>query len=137
MRNVMVILAAVAGVVAAIVLGIMAAAGVSIFSANVQARVAKATLNPGVTIAVFNPQNKLQSQAYFENTYADFKGFLTQIRIVRAGGASAYNQTNLQGLRLECVQTAQAYNAASRSISTEAFKTADLPVALDSGRCAS
>lgn len=120
----------------AITIGIMVAAGaLTIFNANIQAHVAKATLAPGVTVAVFNPNNKLQSQAYFENTYADFAGFLEQIKIVKAG-SSVTRDADLQGLRLECVQTAQAYNAAARSIAVAPFRTADLPYRLNAARCA-
>lgn len=133
-----IVFGAVLGVVslAALIMGVMVAAGaISIFGANVRAEVAKQTLAPGVTVAVFNPQNKLQSQAYFENTYADFNGFLTQIKIVKVSTA-ATRDTDLQGLRLECVQTAQAYNAAARSIATQAFRSVDLPTRLVASRCA-
>jgi hypothetical protein len=131
-------LIAIGGFLALIVIilgGMVAAGALSIFGANVNAIVAKQTLNPGVTVAVFNPQNKLQSQAYFENTYADFTGFLAQIRIVKAS-VSPTKQQDLEGLRLECVSTAQAYNAASRSISTAPFLSVDLPYRLNSARCA-
>jgi hypothetical protein len=108
-------LAAVAGVVVVtigILFLILWAAGIGVFSTNVQAHVAKATLNPNVTIQVFNANNKIQSQGYFESLNADYQGFIAKIEIEKAlikSDNSAFNQTNLAGLRQECVDTAEKF----------------------------
>lgn len=128
------------GFTAAIVVLILWSAGVSVFAAHVNARLAKATLNSKVTAQVFQPNNKLQSQGYFETLDTDFKGFLEKIviqkqTIAAPGGDSPYNQANLNGLKLLCVDTVEHYNAAALSISSQAFRSADLPPTLDATKC--
>lgn len=123
----------------AVPLLVMYAAGVGIFSAKVQAVVAKKTLNSKVTSQVFNANNKIQSQGYFEGLNADFRKYLVQIKIQKeavASDPSSYNKTNLLGLRQECVNTVADYNAAAKSISSAPFRSANLPYQLNAARCA-
>lgn len=132
-------LAAIAGGAVLLIALILFVASTTVFSAHVNAVVAKKTLNSKVTSQVFNPNNKIQSQGYFETLNANFEGYLTSIKIQRdlvVRDDSPFNETNLTAMRLGCVQTAQDYNAASRSISSEAFKSADLPYTINSARCA-
>src|SRR5207244_4403466 len=115
-----------------------AIAGIGIFSAKVQAIVAKKTLNSRVTTQVFQPQNKVQSQGYFEALYADYRGYLAKISIQKSlvkSDPSQFNQENLAGIRQQCVDNVQQYNAAARSIASQAFRSVDLPAQLDPIPC--
>lgn len=134
---------AIAGIVILVLVGIvtliLVAAGVTIFSTKVSAYTAKKTLANREVTQVFNPTNALESQAYFESLRANFNGFLVKIvvqKTVVAGDNSPYNQANLAGMRQECIDAAQSYNAAALSISSEAFRTVDLPYQLNAARCA-
>jgi len=138
MKNTIAVIGGAIAVTAVVIVLILWAAGIGIFSAHVQAVVAKKTLDSKVTVQVFNANNKIQSQGYFESLNADFHGYLVKIKFqkaVVADDSSSYNKTNLLGLRQQCVDTAQTYNAAALSISSQAFLSADLPPTLDPTPC--
>ncbi len=123
---------------ALIVVLILWSAGLSIFSAHVQATIAKKTLGSKVTVQVFNANNKIQSQGYFEALNADVNGFVAKAKVQKtlvSSDPSQFNKANLAGLEQECIDAAQQYNAAALSISSQAFRSADLPYQLDAGRC--
>jgi hypothetical protein len=118
-----------------VVIAVFWAVGVfgTIFGAHVNAFIAKKTVNSNVIAQVFSASNKIQSQGYFEALRADFNGFLAKIKI--QPDVTAYDKANLNGLRLECVDAAQQYNAAALSISQAPFRSADLPYQLDVTLC--
>jgi hypothetical protein len=130
------------GILAAgiLLIAVLWAVGVfgTIFGAHVNAFVAKKTLQPRIQQQVFNPNNAISSQAYFETLNTDYEGYLIKIKIAKQlfkSFPTTINQTNLAGVRTICITTAQRYNAAARSILSSQFITADLPTQLDAATC--
>jgi hypothetical protein len=88
--------------------------------------------------------NRIQQQAFFEQTKADFDGTLAKLPIaVQASEAAkgskheAEREIELTGLRQHCVDIAADYNARSRETYTAAdWKAVDLPQSLDPALCA-
>ena len=84
---------------------------------------------------VNDPNNRIFAQEYFEELYADVLGYAVQIQVVAATvEADPTNDkaaTDLQGLRLICIDTVQTYNAEARKVTSERFRLADLPYQLN------
>jgi hypothetical protein len=86
--------------------------------------------------------NRVQQQAYFEDTKASFDGALVKISVARAALAQATDERDksqrrveLDGLVQNCVDTAQAYNAQSKKQLAADWKRAGLPKKLNATKC--
>lgn len=84
--------------------------------------------------------NRVQQQAYFEDTKASYDGALAKIPAARQAVKSATThkeerQVELDGLIQNCIDTAQAYNAQSRKQLAADWKAADLPRTLNATQC--
>ncbi len=83
--------------------------------------------------------NFIESQAYFEDHYAEYQATLVKIDI--ASTALSANpddrtlQTNLTGVQSHCTNVVAEYNAEARKYLSEDFRSADLPGKLDAQTC--
>lgn len=74
--------------------------------------------------------NRIQKQEMFEQLYADLNGYKAKIGVARdavEANPSDVNQTNLTGIRQQCIDTVQQYNAEARKITSRDWRSADLP----------
>lgn len=89
--------------------------------------------------------NRIQQQEQFVQLNEDYQGTLAKIEISRQSLANAgatpeekqIAQTNLDGVKQICVDTAQQYNAQSQKYTARDFKSAGLPARLDAQECLS
>ncbi len=88
--------------------------------------------------------NRVQKQEMFEQLAADYDGYVAKITIAKASVKTASTdvdrqiaQTNLDGVRQECVDSAQQFNAESRKYTSRVWKSAGLPPTLDTEGCTS
>ena len=75
--------------------------------------------------------NRINSQAYFEDLNANITSYTTQLRLAvkqtKAHPGDTFYETNFTGLYNTCVSAANQYNAASAKTLFHDWKTADLP----------
>jgi hypothetical protein len=70
--------------------------------------------------------NRIAKQELFEDLYAQVQAYDDQINVAaEATGANA--ATNLQGLKLICIDATAEYNAEAEKVSSEQFRDARLP----------
>jgi hypothetical protein len=82
--------------------------------------------------------NRVQKQELFEQLEADIAGYTAKIAVARdtyKASPTDEHLTELAGVRQECVDTVQQYNAESRKYSSRDFKAADLPYTHDTAEC--
>jgi hypothetical protein len=83
--------------------------------------------------------NRISSQARFEDLYADYEQTVNKIKpakqALRQNPDSQIKQTELTGLTNYCLDVVGDYNAESRKYLAADFKAIDLPTELDSTRC--
>lgn len=79
--------------------------------------------------------NRINSQAYFEQLNADITSYTIRLqgalRDLRAHPGDQFYETNYTGLWNTCVQAVADYNAASNKTTFKDWKTADLPQSID------
>jgi hypothetical protein len=89
--------------------------------------------------------NRIQQQANFVQTKADYEGALAKIKVARSSLAAAnkandkkaisQRQVELDGLVQNCIDTAQQYNADSGKITAKDWKDSGMPETLDPSKC--
>lgn len=87
--------------------------------------------------------NRIQQQEQFEDLVADYDGYLVNIKIANSTLKADSNDTmqksidttNLEGLKIECVDAAQQFNANSQKYTAREWKSAGLPARLDPNLC--
>lgn len=86
--------------------------------------------------------NRIGQQERFEQLIADYDGYLVKIKVGKQAVASAVTDTDKQlrttelvGVRLVCVDTANEFNANSRKYTARDWKSAGLPATLDRNAC--
>lgn len=138
MKTVLAVVAGFVALVAIIVVGVMAAAGVGIFSAHVNAFVTKENLGANVENATFNAQNRISAQQWFEQTYADIQGFQANIADAKKTYQdinSQYNLANLNGVEQECNTVVADYNANVQKITQADWVPSNLPTSIAYSTC--
>jgi len=78
--------------------------------------------------------NRIFAQQTFEQEQHDFFGYLTKIRTY-VPPLDSTQQTELEGLRQQCINVAQQYNADSQKYLLRDFKSAGLPRTLNASAC--
>lgn len=74
--------------------------------------------------------NRIAKQEMFEQLYADANGYKGKISVARdavKADPSSINNTNLTGIRQQCIDTVQQYNAEARKVTSRDWRSADLP----------
>ncbi len=94
--------------------------------------------DPHQAAPAFNPDNEVESQAYFVSLWTSAKA--TQVEIKRQDrvvetNPSVANQTNLIGLEQNCMSVVTHYNAAAPAIAVKAFRSIGLPPRIDPDEC--
>lgn len=86
--------------------------------------------------------NRIEQQARFEDLAANFDGYIIKIRVAEKAVRDAPDKTiqslravELEGLKQECIDDAQEFNAASRKYLARDWKSAGLPASLDATIC--
>src|SRR5580704_6772504 len=108
----------------------MAAAGIGIFAAKVNAGVAKATVGYKITSATYSAQNAVQAYNYFEQTYQEVQSDESNIALDKTAYKqvnSPMNQTLLLGVEQECNSTVAEYDATVKGLTTAAWLPSNVP----------
>ena len=84
-----------------------------------------------VVIKNNDANNRINTQAYFEDLNANITSYTTQLHLAikqaKAHPGDSFYETNFTGLYNTCVSAANQYNAASAKTLFRDWKTADLP----------
>lgn len=78
--------------------------------------------------------NRINSQAYFENLWGDIQGYTAKLPVAAQAmtdGSDPNAAINYRGLYNTCVDAVNQYNAASQQTLFKDWKTADLPQRVD------
>lgn len=98
--------------------------GFGVFTADVKGRGELIKTNKSAV-------NRIQKQEMFEQLYADVNGYKAKISVardqVKADPSDSIAQTNLAGVRQQCIDTVQQYNAEARKVTSRDWRSADLP----------
>lgn len=96
------------------------------------------TATPAKKLPAFNPDNEVESQAYFVSLWSSAKATQAEIkrqeRVVEADPSVA-NQTNLIGLEQNCMSVVAHYNAGASTIASKAFRSIGLPPRIPPDEC--
>jgi hypothetical protein len=117
-----------------VIIVVMWVAGSGVFATTRTTTTATTT----VKIRVFDPANDVESRAYFVSLLTSTKATRAEIakqeRVV-ASDPSVSNQTNLVGLKQQCVLLVTQYNTAALAIASTAFQSAGLPPRISADEC--
>lgn len=129
------------GVVGLVVIGLVVVAIVGLATTGsifFQAEAAKRTLAPRITKQNYDSRNVIQKQEMFESLYRDIHGYQANIKIAADAykqSPTSFNQTNLVGVKQQCVNTVEQYDAEARKITSRDWRAADLPYQIDPREC--